>query len=113
LIWAVLDAVGSVLFVANGAAASTFVVLYVARSDWRATKAGRIVLLFMATVAAIIVSAVLLALVHDDLLADQLRAVLRVVLFGALLAGIVHLIVVLLRAQRADRAGVAGHTRQE
>jgi hypothetical protein len=39
----------------------------------------------------------------DGLLADQVRAVLRVVLFGALLAGIVHLNIVLVRAQRKDR----------
>lgn len=102
MIWRVLDVAGDVLFLLDAAGLVTFVVLYGLRSRWRSSPVGRVVLGFMAAVAAIMVSAVVLSLIGDGL-ATYLRIVLRVALYGALLGGIVHLIVLLLRAQRSGR----------
>lgn len=103
MIWRVLEVAGALLFLADAVGLGVFLLLYGLRSDWRATQAGRIVLRFMAALLAIMVAAVVLGMAGDGLLADQVRVVLRVVLFGALLAGIVHLNIVLVRAQRRDR----------
>lgn len=100
--WGWLDLAGSVLFLADAAGLVTFVGLYGLRSDWRATAAGRVVFGILAIVATIMVAAIALELVDDS--TGHLRAVLRVGLYGLLLGGIVHLIVVLLRAQRAERS---------
>lgn len=112
MIWSALDAVGSVLFLLDTAGMTAFVVLYAVRSDWRATEAGRLLLRFMAVVAAIMVASVLLGLIGNGA-ADYARSVLRVLLFGLLFGGIVHLNILLLRSQRRDRAAARGRLEEE
>lgn len=102
MIWDVLDAVGSVLFVLDAAGLLAFVLLYWRRSAWQATAAGRLLLRFLAVVAVIMVAAVLLPLVGNGV-AEYLRIVLRVVLYGLLFGGIVHLLLLLRSAQRRDQ----------
>jgi hypothetical protein len=98
--WELLEAVGTVLFVLDALGLGVFVILYGVRSHWRATEVGRIVLRFMAALLAIMSAAIVLHFVGEGLLAEHVRLMLRVLLFGALLGGIVHLNVVLVRAQR-------------
>lgn len=112
MIWDLLDKIGSVLFLLDAVGMTVFVALYALRSQWRATEAGRLLLRFMAIVAAILVAAVVLGLIGNGA-ADYARVVLRVVLYGLLLAGIVHLIVLLLRSQRRDRAAERGRLEEE
>lgn len=100
--WDVLDVAGHVLFLADAVALVTFVGLYGARSAWHATPAGRVVFGVLAIVAAIMVAAIVLELVGDS--SGHIRAMLRVGLYGLLFGGIVHLIIVLLRAQQAAAA---------
>lgn len=102
MIWDVLDTIGRVLFIADAVGIMLFVVLYATRSAWRATPVGRLLLRFMTVVAAIMVAAIVLPLVGNGM-ADQVRIVARAGLYGLLLGGIVHMIVLLLRAQRRDR----------
>jgi len=100
MLWTVLDLVGDVLFLLDAAGLVVFVGLYGLRSRWRGSPIGRVVFGFMATVMTIMVAAIAVDLIGNGW-ADALRTVLRVVLYAALLAGIVHLIVLLLRTQRS------------
>lgn len=107
MIWSVLDKIGSLLFLLDAVGLTAFVVLYWRRSEWKATEAGRLLLRFMAVVAAIMLAAVVLGLIGGGA-ADYVRTVLRVVLYGLLLGGIAHLNILLLRSQRRDRAAACG-----
>lgn len=100
--WQVLDLVGDLLFAVSAVGVTTFAVLYGTRSRWRATPAGRVTFGFMTVVASIMISAILFGLLWPEGYERQ-RLVVRVALYGALAGAIVHYIVVLLRAQRADR----------
>jgi uncharacterized membrane protein YeiH len=103
--WEMLETAGTVLFVLDAVGLAVFVVLYGLRSDWRATEAGRAMMRFVAVLLAIMTAAIVLRFAGDALLVEPARLLLRVLLFGALLAGIVHLNVVLLRVQRREHAG--------
>lgn len=107
-VWDLLDLVGDLLFLACALGFVTFVALYGLRSHWRATAAGRVTFAFMAVVASIMASAILFGLWDGH---EHERLVVRVVLFAALLGGIVHYHVILLRAQRAERRERAGRHR--
>jgi len=102
--WQAVDLAGDLAFAAAAVAAVVFVVLYASRSRWHATPAGRATLGFMAVVAAILVAAILFGTVWDSSGFDHARTVVRATLYGALFGGIVRYTVVLVRAQRADRA---------
>lgn len=98
MLWQVLDVAGSVLFVADAVAATTFVVVYAVRSRWRSTPVGMVLLGVMAVIAVILDVTIALELLGD--VDDRVVIVLRVVLYGGLLGGLVHLLRLLLRAQR-------------
>lgn len=102
--WRVVDLVGDLAFAASAAAAVVFVTLYATRSRWQATAAGRITLGFMTVVAAILLAAILFGTVWQGPGFDHARSLVRAVLYTALLGGIGYYTVVLVRAQRADRA---------
>lgn len=103
MLWRVLDVAGSILFIADAVAATTFVVIYALRSRWRSTPVGMVLLGIMAVIAVILDVTIALELLGE--VDDRVVVVLRVALYGGLLGGLLHLIRLLLRAQRRAPQG--------
>lgn len=101
MIWDVIDLIARGLFLLSVVASVVFVVLYGARSSWRATRAGRAIMGFMTILAFIMLLTVIFGILLEGI-SRPVESVVRLVTFSALFAGLVRLIIVLLRSQREE-----------